>query len=102
MVGFADFKSVGPGPSVGAVGSTPSRSRHLVTGVEESLAVSPRGFSFVGGQVNCRQIADQTRCRVMIAVRAPTSTLGLLDFCLDSTQLSQRSGVNLIGGMYLV
>ena len=27
-VGFADFKSVGPGPSVGAVGSTPSRSRH--------------------------------------------------------------------------
>ena len=28
-VGFADFKSVGPGPSVGAVGSTPSRSRQL-------------------------------------------------------------------------
>ena len=27
-VGFADFKSVGPGPSVGVVGSTPSRSRH--------------------------------------------------------------------------
>ena len=24
-MGFADFKSVGPGPSVGAVGSTPSR-----------------------------------------------------------------------------
>ena len=32
-VGFADFKSVGPGPSVGAVGSTPSRSRHLCTGL---------------------------------------------------------------------
>ena len=29
LVGFADFNSVGPGPSVGAVGSTPSRSRHL-------------------------------------------------------------------------
>ena len=27
-VGFADFKSVGPGPAVGTVGSTPSHSRH--------------------------------------------------------------------------
>ena len=28
LVGFADFKSVGPDPAVGTVGSTPSRSRH--------------------------------------------------------------------------
>ena len=27
LVGLADFKSVGPGPAVGMVGSTPSRSR---------------------------------------------------------------------------
>jgi len=32
---WTDFKSVGPGPAVGAVGSTPSRSRHANTGVAE-------------------------------------------------------------------
>jgi hypothetical protein len=35
--GREDFKSVGPGPSVGAVGSTPSRSRHASGGVAQRL-----------------------------------------------------------------
>ena len=40
-MGFADFKSVGPGPSVGAVGSTPSRSR------QTSLRNDPKTPFFV-------------------------------------------------------
>ena len=46
-VGFADFKSVGPGPSVGVVGSTPSRSRQdsrlldIVYGVVHRLRTFP-------------------------------------------------------------
>ena len=44
--GLTDFKSVGPGPSVGAVGSTPSRSRHRYIGVNKPSGVYSEGFLF--------------------------------------------------------
>ena len=37
LVGLPDFNSVGPGPAVGTVGSTPSRSRHLYYGIDVSI-----------------------------------------------------------------
>ena len=49
-VGFADFKSVGPGPSVGVVGSTPSRSRHQPYLIAPDLPFWPAGFVVSGTQ----------------------------------------------------
>ena len=42
LVGPADFKSVGPGPSVGVVGSTPSRSRRFrLSGTTALIYLAP-------------------------------------------------------------
>ena len=45
--GLTRSVTVGPGPSVGVVGSTPSRSRQRYTGVNRSLSHKLRGLFFL-------------------------------------------------------
>ena len=69
-VGFADFKSVGPGPSVGAVGSTPSRSRHLYTGVHGPWGLSPAARSLAGPSAGLPPFCRHSAQAVLLIKRA--------------------------------
>ncbi len=70
---WTDFKSVGPGPAVGAVGSTPSRSRQVYTGVEVALDFCVQGHSFSRLPPNCRH-----SLRLPLRFRGPHSLCEVL------------------------